>query len=88
MNEHPLFAFEFDNHIFYDLSPISLADMKDECMDNDACMQIGSLVQRHRSKIKSLFIDFKRLHIVQHVTIVPIKSLHMLVVVFHFLNEV
>ena len=28
MSEHPLFAFKFDNHIFYDLSPLSLAGMK------------------------------------------------------------
>ena len=36
MTEHPLFAFEFDNHIFYDLSRFSLVDMKNECMINDA----------------------------------------------------
>ena len=28
MSEHPLFASEFDNHIFYDLSRFSLPDMK------------------------------------------------------------
>ena len=38
MSEHPLFTFEFDNHIFYDLPPFSLAGMKNESMDNDACM--------------------------------------------------
>ena len=27
---------------------------------------------------KGLFIDFKRLHIVQHITIVSVKSLHFL----------
>ena len=37
---------------------------------------------------KSLFIDFKGLHIVQHITIVSVKSLHLLVVVLHFLDEV
>ena len=37
---------------------------------------------------KGLFIDFKGLHIVQHITIVSVKSLHLLVVIFHFLNEV
>ena len=37
---------------------------------------------------KGLFIDFKRLHIVHHITIVSIKSLHLLVVVLHFLDEV
>ena len=37
---------------------------------------------------KGLFIDFKRLHIVQHVTIVSVKSLHLLVVVLHFIDEV
>ena len=33
---------------------------------------------------KSLFIDFKGLHIGQHVTIVPIKSFYLLIVVFGF----
>ena len=37
---------------------------------------------------KGLFIDFKELHIVQHITIVSIKSLHLLVMVRHFLDEV
>ena len=37
---------------------------------------------------KGLFIDFKGLHIVQHITIVFVKSLHLLVVVLHFLDEV
>ena len=37
---------------------------------------------------KGLFIDFKGLHIVQHIIIVSIKSLHLLVVVLHFLDEV
>ena len=37
---------------------------------------------------KSLFIDFKGLHIVQHITIVFVKGLHLLVVVLHFLDEV
>ena len=87
MSEHPLFASKFDNHIFYDLSPFSLAGMKNGCMGNDACMQIGNLAQRYCSK-KSLFIDFKRLHIVQHIIIVSIKSLHLLVVDLHFLDEV
>ena len=36
---------------------------------------------------KGLFIDFKGLHIVQHITIVSVKSLHLLVVL-HFLDEV
>ena len=40
MSEHPLFASEFDIHIFYDLSPLSLAGMNVKCMDNDARMQI------------------------------------------------
>ena len=87
MSEHPLFAFKFDNHIFYDLSPFSLAGMKNGCMGDDACMQIGNLAQRHCSN-KGLFIDFKGLHIVQHITIVSVKSLHLLVVIFHFLDEV
>ena len=33
---------------------------------------------------KSLFIDFKGLHIIQHVTIVTIKSFYLLIVVFSF----
>ena len=37
---------------------------------------------------KGLFIDFKGLHIVQHVIIVSVKSPHLLVVVLHFLDEV
>ena len=37
---------------------------------------------------EGLFIDFKGLHIVQHITIVSVKGLHLLVVVFHFLDEV
>ena len=37
---------------------------------------------------KGLFIDFKGLHIVQHITIVSVESLHLLVVVLHFLDEV
>ena len=37
---------------------------------------------------KGLFIYFKRLHIVQHIAIVSVKSLHLLVVVLHFLDEV
>ena len=37
---------------------------------------------------KGIFIDFKRLHIVQHIAIVSVKSLHLLVVVLHFLDEV
>ena len=37
---------------------------------------------------KGLFIDFKGLHIVQHITIVFVKSLYLLVVVLHFLDEV
>ena len=37
---------------------------------------------------KGLFIDFKGLYIVQHIIIVSVKSLYLLVVVFHFLNEV
>ena len=37
---------------------------------------------------KGLFIDFKRLHIVQHITIVSVKGLHLLIVVLHFLDEV
>ena len=36
---------------------------------------------------KGLFIDFKGLHIIQHITIISVKSLHLLVVVFHFLDE-
>ena len=30
------FTSKFDNHIFYDLSPFSLAGMKNECMIDDA----------------------------------------------------
>ena len=37
---------------------------------------------------KGLFINFKGLHIVQHITIVSVKSLHLVVVVLHFLDEV
>ena len=37
---------------------------------------------------KGLFIDFKGLHIVQHITIVSVKGLYLLVVVLHFLDEV
>ena len=37
---------------------------------------------------KGLFIDFKGLHIIQHITIVSVKSFHLLVMVFHFLDEV
>ena len=37
---------------------------------------------------KGIFIDFKGLHIVQHITIVSVKSLHLLVVVLHFLDKV
>ena len=37
---------------------------------------------------KSLFIDFKGLHIVQHITIVFVKSVHLLAVVLHFFDEV
>ena len=33
---------------------------------------------------KSLFIDFKGLHIVHHVTIVTIKNFYLLIVVFGF----
>ena len=58
MSEHPLFASEFDNHIFCDLPPFSLAGMKNECMDNDACMQFGSS-PKDIAQNKSLFIDFK-----------------------------
>ena len=37
MSEHPLFASEFDNRIFYDLSRFSLAGMKKNgCMIDDA----------------------------------------------------
>ena len=36
---------------------------------------------------KGLFIDFKGLHIVQHITIVSVKNLYLLVVVLHFLDE-
>ena len=39
-------------------------------------------------KIKSLFIDFKGLYIIQHVTIVPIKSLYLQIVVFGLFLEV
>ena len=37
---------------------------------------------------KVFFIDFNGLHIVQHITIVSVKSLHLLVMVLHFLDEV
>ena len=37
---------------------------------------------------KGLFIDFKGLHIVRHITIVSVKGLHLLVVILHFLDEV
>ena len=37
---------------------------------------------------KGLFIDFKGLHIVQHITIISVTSLHLLVVILHFLDEV
>ena len=37
---------------------------------------------------KGLFIDFKGLHIVQHIIIISVKSLHLLVVILHFLDEV
>ena len=37
---------------------------------------------------KGFFIDFNGLHIVQHITIVSIKSIHLLVVVLYFLDEV
>ena len=61
MSEHPLFAFEFDNHIFYDLSPFSPANVKNECM-NDKCMRAN---WNHRLKtllkIKAYFIDFHRI---------------------------
>ena len=36
---------------------------------------------------KGLFIDFKGLHIVQHITIISVKSLHLLIVVLYFLDE-
>ena len=37
---------------------------------------------------KGLFIDFKGLHIVQHIIIISVKRLHLLVVILHFLDEV
>ena len=37
---------------------------------------------------KSLFIDFIRLHIVQHITIVSIECLHLLTVVPNFFYEI
>ena len=37
---------------------------------------------------KGIFIDFKGLHIVQLITIVSVKNLHLLIVVLHFLDEV
>ena len=37
---------------------------------------------------KGLFIDFKVLHIVQHITIVSIKCLHLLTVVPNFFYEI
>ena len=45
MSEHPLFAFEFDNHIFYDLSPLSLAGMK--CEMYEKMMHVCKLKQCH-----------------------------------------
>ena len=40
------------------------------------------------SQNKGLFIDFKGLHIVQYITIVSVKSLHLFIVVLHFVDEV
>ena len=37
---------------------------------------------------KGLFIDFKGLHIVQHITIISVKSLHLVIVILHLLDEV
>ena len=87
MSEHPLFVSKFDNHIFYDLSPSSLASMKNGCM---VMMHVCKLETSPKdiAQNKGLCIDFKGLHIVQHITIVSVKSLQFLVMVLHFLDEV
>ena len=63
MSEHPLFASKFDNHIFYDLSPFSLAGEK---MDVWVMMHVCKLETSPKdiAQNKGLFIDFKGLHIV------------------------
>ena len=88
MKEHFLFAFQFDNHIFCDLSPFSLVGVKNECT-NDKCMSANwNSRPKTLLKIKAHFIDFIGLHSVQHVTIVSIKCFHLLIVVFGFFQEV
>ena len=87
MSERPLFTSKFDNHIFYDLSPFSLAGIK---MDVWMMMHVCKLetLPKDIAQNKGLFIDFKGLHIVQHIIIISVKSLHLLVVILHFLDEI
>ena len=88
MKEHFLFAFQFDNHIFCDLSPFSLTGMENECMYDKFTRANWNLHPKTLLKIKAHFIDFIRLHSVQHVTIISIKYFHLLIMVFGFFQEV
>ena len=65
--------------------PFHWLAFKNGCLDDDVCKLETS--PKDIARNKGLFIDFKGLHIVQHITIVSVKSLHLLVVL-HFLDEV
>ena len=62
MKAHFLFASKFDNQIFCDLSPFSLAGVKNECT-NDKCMRANwNSRPKTLLKITTHFIDFIGLH--------------------------